>query len=91
MSRLSFIAIILGSLLAALGLVISIMDMNFTVAVGTINGFIFYFHCTLFPFSLVLLLSVGIPFVSLILLGIRSQLQYWLYMLTVNVEILALH
>ena len=39
---LSFIAIILGSLLADLGLVISIVAMNFTVAVGTINGFIFY-------------------------------------------------
>ena len=39
---LSFIAIILGSLLAGLGLVVSIMAMNFTVAVGTINGFIFY-------------------------------------------------
>ena len=39
---LSFIAIVIGALLAGLGVVISIMAINFTVAVGTINGFIFY-------------------------------------------------
>ena len=39
---LLFIVIVLGALLAGLGLVISIMAMNFTVAIGTINGFIFY-------------------------------------------------
>ena len=39
---LLFVVIVLGALLAGLGLVISIMVMNFTVAVGTINGFIFY-------------------------------------------------
>ena len=39
---LLFIVIVIGALLAGLGIVISIMAMNFTVAVGTINGFIFY-------------------------------------------------
>ena len=39
---LLFILIVLGALLAGLGLVVSIMAINFTVAVGTINGFIFY-------------------------------------------------
>ena len=39
---LLFTVIVIGSLLAGLGMVISIMAMNFTVAVGTINGFIFY-------------------------------------------------
>lgn len=33
---------VLGAFLAGLGLVISIMAINFTVAIGTINGFIFY-------------------------------------------------
>lgn len=37
-----FILILFGALLAGLGLIISIMVMNFTVAVRTINGFIFY-------------------------------------------------
>ena len=39
---LLFVVIVIGALLAGLGLVISIMAMNFTVAIGTINGFIFY-------------------------------------------------
>ena len=39
---LIFIAIVFGSILAGLGLVVSILAINFTVAVGTINGFIFY-------------------------------------------------
>ena len=39
---LLFIVIVAGALLAGLGIVVSIMAMNFTVAVGTINGFIFY-------------------------------------------------
>ena len=37
-----FIAIVIGTILAGLGLVIGILATNFTVAVGTINGFIFY-------------------------------------------------
>ena len=39
---LLFVVIIIGSILAGLGLAISIMAINFTVSVGTINGFIFY-------------------------------------------------
>jgi hypothetical protein len=39
---LLLIVIVIGALLAGLGIVISLMAMNFTVAVGTINGFIFY-------------------------------------------------
>lgn len=37
-----FIVISVGTILAGLGLVISILALNFTVAIGTINGFIFY-------------------------------------------------
>ena len=39
---LLLIVIILGGLLAGVGLVVLIMSLNLTVAVGTINGFIFY-------------------------------------------------
>ena len=39
---LLFIVIVIGALFAGLGMVVSIMAMNLTVAVGTINGFIFY-------------------------------------------------
>ena len=37
-----FIGVCAGTILAGLGLVIAILALNFTVAVGTINGFIFY-------------------------------------------------
>lgn len=39
---LSLLVVVIGSILAGLALVISILAINFTVAVGTINGFIFY-------------------------------------------------
>ena len=39
---LTFLLIVIGALLAGVGLVTFIMALNFTVAVGTINGFIFY-------------------------------------------------
>lgn len=39
---LIFAAIVVLTILAGLGLVIGILAINFTVAVGTINGFIFY-------------------------------------------------
>ena len=39
---LIFSVVIFGSILAGLGLVVSVLAINFTVAVGTINGFIFY-------------------------------------------------
>ena len=39
---LILIAVVILTILAGLGLVIGILAINFTVAVGTINGFIFY-------------------------------------------------
>ena len=39
---LSLIAVVIGTIVAGLLLVISILAINFTVAIGTINGFIFY-------------------------------------------------
>ena len=39
---LTLIGVTVGTILAGLGVVIGILAINFTVAVGTINGFIFY-------------------------------------------------
>ena len=87
---LELAGIIVGSLVAGLGLAISIMLINFTVSVGTINGFIFYvnildiydsvflpFNGTAFPELLIEWLNLNPGFDVCFIKGMDIYLRTW--------------